>query len=156
VSEEFLFPRFQSDWKRNSKKTTLWSKPLVSVLRSVARRRLVKTENPSACATVNWKLYRSEIALYLSVIKSTCIQGANKSNNPKQNPLFSSRLPRTHDNIFWKIYILPNYKIFSSLFSSSHILLSSLFSKSPNTCSSLNERHQISQHKNRLIGIEDS
>jgi hypothetical protein len=26
---------------------------LVSVLRSVARRRLVKTENPSACAPVN-------------------------------------------------------------------------------------------------------
>jgi hypothetical protein len=26
---------------------------VVSVLRSVARRRLVETENPSACATVN-------------------------------------------------------------------------------------------------------
>jgi hypothetical protein len=37
---------------------------LVSVLRSVAGRRLVKTENPSACATVNWKLCKSAIALY--------------------------------------------------------------------------------------------
>jgi hypothetical protein len=36
----------------------------VSVLRSVARRRLVETENPSACATVNWKVCKSAIALY--------------------------------------------------------------------------------------------
>jgi hypothetical protein len=34
------------------------------VLRSVARRRLVKTEKPSACGTVNRKLCKSEIALY--------------------------------------------------------------------------------------------
>jgi hypothetical protein len=40
------------------------SEVLVSVLRSVARRRLVKTENPSACATVNCKLCKSAIALY--------------------------------------------------------------------------------------------
>jgi hypothetical protein len=37
---------------------------LVSVLRSVARRRLVETENPSACATVNWKVSKSAVALY--------------------------------------------------------------------------------------------
>jgi hypothetical protein len=34
------------------------------VLRSVARRRPVETENPSACATVNWKFCKSAIALY--------------------------------------------------------------------------------------------
>jgi hypothetical protein len=55
---------------------------LVSVLRSVARRRLVKTEDPSACATVNWKVCKSAIALYLSVIEGTCNQGVNKSNHP--------------------------------------------------------------------------
>jgi hypothetical protein len=43
----------------------------------------VKTENPSACATVNRKVCKSTIALYLSVIKRTCNQGANKSNYPK-------------------------------------------------------------------------
>jgi hypothetical protein len=41
----------------------------------------VKTDNPSACATVNWKLCKSAIALYLSVIKRTCNQGAKKSNH---------------------------------------------------------------------------
>jgi hypothetical protein len=48
---------------------------------SVARRRLVKTDNPSACATVNWKLCKSAIALNLSVINRTCNQSATKSNN---------------------------------------------------------------------------
>jgi hypothetical protein len=32
--------------------------------KSVARIRLVKTENPSVCATVNCEVYRSAIALY--------------------------------------------------------------------------------------------
>jgi hypothetical protein len=36
----------------------------VSVLRSVARGRLVEAENPSACATVNWNVCKSAIALY--------------------------------------------------------------------------------------------
>jgi hypothetical protein len=39
----------------------------------------VKTDNRSACATVNWK---SAIAMYLSVIKKTCNQGAYKSSHP--------------------------------------------------------------------------
>jgi hypothetical protein len=42
----------------------------------------VETENPSACVTVDWKVCKSAIALYLSVIKRTCNQGANKSNHP--------------------------------------------------------------------------
>jgi hypothetical protein len=49
---------------------------LASVLRSVARRRLVETENPSACAMVNWNVCKSAIALYclyLSVIKRVCV-----------------------------------------------------------------------------------
>jgi hypothetical protein len=49
------------------------------MLRTVARRRLVKTENPRACATVNWKVCKSAIVLYLIVIKRTCNKGANKS-----------------------------------------------------------------------------
>jgi hypothetical protein len=43
---------------------------------------MVKTDNPSACVTVNWKVCKSEIALYLSVIKRTCNQGVNKYNHP--------------------------------------------------------------------------
>jgi hypothetical protein len=37
---------------------------IVRVLRSVARIRLVDTENPSACAAVNLKVCKSAIALY--------------------------------------------------------------------------------------------
>jgi hypothetical protein len=50
-------------------------------------------EDPSACVTVNYKLCKSTIALYLNVIKRTCNQGANKSNHPNYNPSFSSRVP---------------------------------------------------------------
>jgi hypothetical protein len=48
----------------------------VFVLRSVAGRQLVEEENPSACATVNWKVCKSAIALYfmyLCVFQSECI-----------------------------------------------------------------------------------
>jgi hypothetical protein len=44
----------------------------------------VETENPSACATVNWKVCKSAIVLYclyLSVIKRGCNQGAIKCNH---------------------------------------------------------------------------
>jgi hypothetical protein len=43
----------------------------------------VKSEDPSARVTVNCKLFKSAIALYLSMIKRYCNQGANKSNHPK-------------------------------------------------------------------------
>jgi hypothetical protein len=44
----------------------------------------VGIENPSACATLDWKVCKSAIALYvyLSVIKGICNQSANKSNHP--------------------------------------------------------------------------
>jgi hypothetical protein len=57
-------------------------KVVISVLRSVATRQLVETENPNAYAKVNWEVCRTAIALYLSVIKRICSQGANKSNHP--------------------------------------------------------------------------
>jgi hypothetical protein len=37
---------------------------IITELKSVARIRLVKTENTSACVTVNCKVCTSEIALY--------------------------------------------------------------------------------------------
>jgi hypothetical protein len=57
-------PRFQGDWRRSNKKTLYWFEALVSVVRSVARRRQMETENPSACATVGWRVCKSAIALY--------------------------------------------------------------------------------------------
>jgi hypothetical protein len=47
---------------------------VVSVLRSVARRRLVKTKNHSASATVNCRRGKSAKPLYLNVIKGVCNQ----------------------------------------------------------------------------------
>jgi hypothetical protein len=46
------------------KKTSYRFEMIVSELRSVARRRLVETENPRACATVDWKVCQSATALY--------------------------------------------------------------------------------------------
>jgi hypothetical protein len=46
------------------KKTSWRFEVIVPVLRFVARRRLVETEDPSACATVNCKSCKSAIALY--------------------------------------------------------------------------------------------
>jgi hypothetical protein len=48
----------------------------VCASRSVARRRIVERENPSACGTVDCKFYKREITLYslcVSVIMSDCI-----------------------------------------------------------------------------------
>jgi hypothetical protein len=52
-----------SDWRRNNEKISQWFEALVYVLTSIARRRLVETENPSACAAVNCKFCKSAIAL---------------------------------------------------------------------------------------------
>jgi hypothetical protein len=54
----------------------VWDCGIFFVLRSVARRRVVKTGNPSTSATVNWKVCKREIALYclcVSIIKSECL-----------------------------------------------------------------------------------
>jgi hypothetical protein len=46
---------------------------IIPVLRSVARRRLVKPGNPSVCAMVKCELCKSLYGLYLSVIKCECV-----------------------------------------------------------------------------------
>jgi hypothetical protein len=83
--EDFLCATVQRYWKCNWKilgVTVVVTEVLVSVWRSVARRRLVENENPSACATVNCNVCKSSIALYLSVTERVCNQDANKSNHP--------------------------------------------------------------------------
>jgi hypothetical protein len=73
----------------------------------------VETENPSTCATVNWNVCKSAIALYLSVIKRNCNQGGNKSNHPKQNPSFRHAYHPTRDNIFYINIYKTEYNSFS-------------------------------------------
>jgi hypothetical protein len=54
-------------WKENFMCDLMWQWDSYI---SVARIRLVKTEDPSACVTVNCKVSRSAIALWLSVVPS--------------------------------------------------------------------------------------
>jgi hypothetical protein len=63
--------------------------------KSVARIRLVKAENPSACVTVNSKVCRSAIAL--------CVYGVNKFNHPIQNPSYKSRTTPRRVTILWHV-----------------------------------------------------
>jgi hypothetical protein len=67
VEEEFIWVSCRQDDSRR----WLWKEDFMCDLKwqwdcykSVARIRLVKTEKPSACVTVNWKVCRSAIALY--------------------------------------------------------------------------------------------
>jgi hypothetical protein len=55
---------------------------LVSVLKSVARRRVVETENPSACAKVHCKLYKTAMALYCLYLRVFAREGVDKCNHP--------------------------------------------------------------------------
>jgi hypothetical protein len=67
----------------------------------------VKTGNPSACAVVNWIVYKSAIALYFlysNVIKRDCNEGAT-------NPIIRTRTSHSRranhpirDNIFGEMY----------------------------------------------------
>jgi hypothetical protein len=52
------------------------------MLKSVTRIRLVKTENPSVCVTVNCKVCRSVIALQLSVVPSVYKVSINPIKTP--------------------------------------------------------------------------
>jgi hypothetical protein len=56
------------------------------VVRPVARRRLVETKNPSACATVNVKRVEIAIALYVSVTTNGCNRSANKIQSFEVEP----------------------------------------------------------------------
>jgi hypothetical protein len=57
----------------------------------VARIRLVKYEDPSACVTVNWKVLNSDSAV-LPVVPS-CVCTSIRSQYPIQNPSSKSRTP---------------------------------------------------------------
>jgi hypothetical protein len=46
-------------------KTSYSFEVIVPALRSVARIRLVETDDPNSCATVNWKVCKSAIAPYV-------------------------------------------------------------------------------------------
>jgi hypothetical protein len=84
-----------------------WSDVLVSLLRFFARRRLVKTENPSAFATMNWKCVRTSVTalycMYLSVINRKCV------TKVLMNPIIRTRTRHfvTSTTLHVTIYIPP-------------------------------------------------
>jgi hypothetical protein len=53
----------------------------------------VKTENPSACVTVNCKMRRSAIRLHLPVVPSCVNKVPVKSNRPIQKPSINHEQP---------------------------------------------------------------
>jgi hypothetical protein len=50
---------------------------IITVLKTVARIRLVKTLNPSGCVTVKCKVCRSAIALYYLRLRVECVSAIN-------------------------------------------------------------------------------
>jgi hypothetical protein len=81
---------------------------IVSVLRSVTRRRLVVTENPNACATVNCNLCNSAIALYclyLSVIQRESVSEVLINPIIRDRPRQFVTRTSLHVTIYIYIYI---------------------------------------------------
>jgi hypothetical protein len=60
----------------------------------------VKTANPDACATVNWKVCKSAIALYLSVIKRLVTKVLINPIIRTRNRYFRHAHSRTRDNMY--------------------------------------------------------
>jgi hypothetical protein len=91
------------------KKTSQRFEVIVSVLRSVARRRLIESENPSACATVNWKVCKSAIALYclyLNVIKRECVTEVLINPNIRNRTRHFVRRTTLYVTIRREVYLL--------------------------------------------------
>jgi hypothetical protein len=70
------------------------------MVRPVARRRLVETENPSACAKVDCKVCGIAIALYVSVITSGCNQSAYKIQSSEIEPVIYVTCTTLHATIY--------------------------------------------------------
>jgi hypothetical protein len=69
-----------------------------TVMESVARIRLVKTEDPSACVTVNCKACGNSGSAIIACSPELNVWCVNESNHQIQNPSYKSRTSPTRDN----------------------------------------------------------
>jgi hypothetical protein len=77
----------------------------------VARISLVKAENPSAYVTMNCKVCKSALAMYVLPLVPSCeCIRCNKSHPPIQHPSCKSRNPPTHENIILKVKLFWDYQ----------------------------------------------
>jgi hypothetical protein len=99
--------------QNNSKKgIRLWKEDFICDLKlqwdchkSVARLRLVRTEKPSPCVTLNWKVCRS-------VIAPSCVRW-NISNHPIQNPSYKSPIHVTiYEKWKWELLCYKELSVF--------------------------------------------
>jgi hypothetical protein len=88
-------------------------------VKPVARIRLVKTENPGACATANWRVYRIAIVLYY--VWSRAVWMYNMQYIQSSNPKPALIVTHTRDKLGTALFLPSNSQEGGSSLRKTHI-----------------------------------